>query len=171
MPAKNNLTNLKTFSRILTAIVFLSGLFGIALFAKTILGMGYDDQHWKIRKHSSSSEDSKRRGVFVKPLNYKIENYHNLAFNLDPFIERAFTHGKTSVKQTIVMNVTNYPYTFTFNERPFDGASLHINEDDLSKFDSSNYLRGYLKNPFLPDTIRLFFVPAIGGDSVSIRVW
>lgn len=135
-----------------------------------ISGMGYDKQHWTYRKKSRSSNESIERGVFVKTLNIRIDSFSGRNFEFEAFIEKAFTHGHKSAKETLVLLNTNYPYRLSFNSRPTPEIGIYIREGDLSKFDSCNSVWGFLKHPELKDTITLeIFIEGI--KSGVIKVW
>lgn len=106
----------------------------------------------------------------MKKLNYKVAGYSGPSFDLHPLIEKAFTHGHSSVKETLLIQSTEYPFSFTFNESPFQNVRVILQEEDLQKFDSSNLHRGYMRRPELPDTVNLYLFPVVG-DTVSIKVW
>ena len=119
---------------------------------------------------SDSIEESAKRGVFVKKLNYEVDSFSGPNFFFEAFIEKAFTHGHKSVHETILMEGTKYPFSLSFNSGPTQAIGVFIRRDQLSKFDSSNSVWGYLKNPYLTDTV-ILEIRGEGIKSGIIKVW
>ncbi len=115
----------------------------------------YGYEKWKTRKGTNLIEESKNRGVFVKLLNYRVENFSDSLIFFKPYIERGFKYGWHSSDVTIPLNESRYPYQLSFNSGPSSQLGIFIKKDQLGKFDSSDGVWGYLKKPFLPDTIVL----------------
>jgi len=133
----------------------------------------YGYKKWEHRVSSKSIDESKKRNVFVKDLNYKIDSTNLDNFNFAFFIEKGYKFGKHSSKETKVVKNSKYPYNFSFNH-PDQSIGILIPKEVLSDFDSANLTRGYLKNPHLNDTIYLI----IGGQDSkgkniygNIKVW
>lgn len=115
-------------------------------------GYGY----WKYRISTSIVQESKKRGVFVKNLNYKIIDSTNLKdFYFSPYIEKGFKVGKNNENETHILTNSNFPYNLCYERGLKDSVAIYILEDDINKIDSTNEVWGYLKQPFLKDTIRL----------------
>ena len=152
-----------------TGILFLIILLAFCLY-NFLADAAYDDQHWIYRKMSDSIEESVKRGVFVKELNYKIDSFAGSSFKFEAFIEKAFTHGHKSVHETILIEATKFPYRLSFNSRPNNAIGIFIRPDQLEKFDSSNAVWGFLKYPKLPDTI-ILEIRGEGIKSGLIKVW
>jgi hypothetical protein len=128
----------------------------------------YSHQHWKQRKGSMDINDARKRGVFVKELDYKVEGYSGDLYGFKPFIEKAYTWGYHTSEQTVPWTNTNYPYQISFSyARSSNFGVLLTNEGD-AQVDSSGR---YLKSPYLNDTMIL----EIGGEGVPrgarIKVW
>jgi hypothetical protein len=150
--------------------IILFVIFGLYLFYDFLADAAYGEQHWIFRKMSDSIEESKGRGVFIKKLNFKVDSFSGRPFPFEAFIEKAFTHGHNSVNETVLMEGTSFPYSFSFNSRPNQAIGVFIRRDQLIKFDSTNAVWGYLKNPYLADTIVL----EIRGEGIRsgiIKVW
>jgi hypothetical protein len=132
----------------------------------------YSHEHWKYRKGSTDIEESKKRGVFVKELNFKIEGYSGSLNGFRPFLEKAFTWGYHSSEETVPWTNTQYPYRLMFNYRPTQEITVLVRDEDLVKFDSTSGPWGFMKEPKLSDTIIL----TIGGENIPrnsafIKVW
>lgn len=103
-------------------------------------------------------------------MNYRIDSFSGILTDFKPFIEKGFKWGYHSSKETVPLETTNYPYQLSFNSRPRQEITITIREDQLEKFDSSNAVWGYLKQPVLPDTVIL----EIRGENIQsgiIKVW
>ena len=125
----------------------------------------YGYEKWKYRKHSLSIEESVQRGVFVKKLNYKIENFNGQTFPFEVFIEKGFRWGHHSSEETVLVKDSNFPFQMSFPYRPTKAIGILISIDQLTKFDSSGFS---LQNPQLPDTIMLKIE---GSNTGIIKVW
>jgi hypothetical protein len=143
---------------------------GLYLFYNFLADAAYGEQNWIFRKMSYSVEESVERGVFVRKLNHRVDSFSGPEFYFEAFIEKAFTYGHKSVNETILMEGTQFPYRLSFESRPIPELSIFIKRDQLSKFDSSNSVWGYLKSPYLIDTIVLE-IRGEGIKSGSIKVW
>jgi hypothetical protein len=152
------------------------GLVAVAIFygfgyINSYLGW-YSHNHYKHRKGSTDIQESKKRGVFVKELNYEIVGYPDDLNGFKPFIEKAFTWGYHSSEETVLWTNTKYPYRLMFNYRPTKEVTVFVSPEDVKKFDSTSGSWGFMKEPKVPDTIIL----TIGGeniprDSAFIKVW
>lgn len=157
---------IKVFGTGLLVLVLI--YYAIGYFSSYIGWNGYEK--WKDRKASQSISESIKRGVFVKKLNFKFEDYQGPAFKFEAFIEKGYRWGYDSSEQTVPLSDSKFPYQLSFKYNPINEAGLRIREDQLKKFDSSNSTRGYLRRPELPDTIIL----KILGDSLNsgvVKVW
>ncbi len=143
---------------------------GLYLFYDFLADAAYGEQNWIFRKMSYSVVESVERRVFVRKLDYKVDSFSGPEFFFEAFIEKAFTYGHESVKETILMEGTEFPYSLSFNSRPTPVLGIFIKRDQLSKFDSSNSVWGYLKRPYLADTI-LLEIRGEGIKSGIIKVW
>ena len=114
--------------------------------------------------------ESKKRGVFVKELNYKIDSFNGVLESFHPYIEKGFKFGYHSSEDTRELTNSKYPYQLSFDSRPTEAITILIRPGDLKKFDSANLTRGYLIYPNLKDTIVL----EIHGENIKsgiIKVW
>ncbi len=130
----------------------------------------YAREPWKYRMATKNIDDAKKRSVFIRKLNYKVVDFPDTITTFQPYIERGFKYGEHSFTETVPLENTDYPYQLSFNSTPKPGFGIFIRKDQLQKFDSSNASWGYLKHPFLPDTITL----DIMGENVKsglIKVW
>jgi hypothetical protein len=130
----------------------------------------YAYEHWKYRKASTNLQESIKRGVFVRSLQYKIIGTDSIPFKFEPFIEKAFTWGFYTSDSTVAWKNTNYPYQFKYQKQPYYGAGIFMEQSEREKFDSSNYSWGYLKYPYLKDTITLIFSDSTRKKTI-IKVW
>ncbi len=129
---------------------------------------GYNKGTYRVA--TSDIHESKERGVFVKELNFSVDSFSGSLGNFIPYIEKGFRYGKHSSKVTDSLVNTNYPYQLSFAYRPTYELTITIKKEDLVKFDSSNNVWGYLKSPYLKDTITL----EIRGENIRngiIKVW
>lgn len=139
----------------------LSGLVLVwILFILIISSLNYKStKNYRKRKLTLNIEEAKKRGVFVKELNYKIDRF-NGPFDFHPYIEKAFIYGKNTSETILLMN-EQYPYRLDLNNKLHEGdIFIFIKENEMGNFDSttgSGYYgaSGYLRKPELPDTIIL----------------
>ena len=150
-------------------LIFVFVIFaGYIIFGLISTFMGWDAyEKWKFRKHSNSIQESIRRGVFEKKLNYIVEGYEGVKFEFEPFIERGFRWGRRTSEETIPIDGSNFPYQLSYNNRLNDSIGILMRQDQYHKFDSS--IR-YLRSPNLPDTI-IFKIEGKGVVSGIIKVW
>ena len=124
---------------------------------------------WKERVATRDIDDAKRRGVFIKELHYRIDNFAD-TLDFHPFIEKGFHYGKGSYEETVIMENTQYPYQLSYNVFPKKQTYIFIEKQDLQKFDSTDGTWGYLKAPRLTDTVTLE-IRARHMEGGKIRVW
>ena len=160
----------------LLKLTVIAGLVTVAIFygfgyVNSYVGW-YSHHHYKDRKGSRDIQESKKRGVFVKDLNFEIVGYSGDLNGFKPFIEKAFTWGYHSSEETVPWTNTQYPYRLMFNYRPTKEVTVLIRHEDLVKFDSANGSWGFMKEPKLSDTIVLTIRGEnIPRDSAFIKVW
>jgi hypothetical protein len=143
--------------KIKSIIIFIIGLTALIVgfgYLSSIVGW-YGYKKWEYRVSSLNVEESKKRNVFVRKLNYKIYNSEIEISEFTPFIERGFKYGLHSSSQTVLIQNSDYPFQLSFNYRPRKELTILIKNSDLKKFDSSDGSWGYLKNSYLNDTIFL----------------
>jgi hypothetical protein len=106
-------------------IKIIIGLLSLALIAVAWIyiqsKIAYPEQYWEFRKASQSSAESIKRGVFIKNLNFKIDSFSGDSLPFEGIIEKAFTYGKSSIDETILLKKTDFPYRLSFNSRPRAG--------------------------------------------------
>lgn len=147
----------KIFAVFVALGAFLYYLFGV--FSSSVGWYGY--RKWEHRIGSTSIQESKRRKVFVKELNFMIIDSNNLkGFDFKPYIERGFKYGKHSMNETVIERQSNYPYNLSYERNKNDSIALDIFIEDKKKLDSSDVNWGFLKNPYLKDTIRIQIIGA-----------
>ena len=122
----------------------------------------YSHEHWKYRKGSTDIAEAKKRAVFVKELNYKVEGYSGDLFGFKPFIEKAYTWGYHTSEETKPWTDTKYPYQVSYSYIRSSRFGVLATDETLSKFDSATATLVYLKQPQLADTITL----EIAGEQV-----
>jgi hypothetical protein len=157
---------------IIFIFIFIFGVilyYAFGFFSSSVGWYGY--QKWKYRHGTSTIEKSKQRKVFVKELNYKIVDSANLkGFYFKPYIEKGFRYGYHSMEETRIDNFTKYPYNLSYERNKQDSIVLNIFPEDKIKLDSSDVIWGYLKQPFLNDTIRIE-IEGAGNQKGLIKVW
>jgi hypothetical protein len=126
---------------------------------------------WKYRNGTTSIQESRERGIFVKELNYKVENYSGRLYDFKPYIEKGYKYGHHSSKVTVPLSNTKYPFQLSFQYQRNQGFGVLITNADLKKFDSSDAVWGYMKHPQLPDTIKIEVVGENIPRSAIIKVW
>ena len=151
-------------------LIVVSGYYAFGYLSSYIGWYGY--QKWRHRVGTNNIEESKRRGVFIKELHYRVEGYSGDLAGFTPYIERGFTYGRHSAKETVPLSGSNYPYQLSFSYMPSAKFGVLVQEQDLKKFDSSNAVWGYMRQPFLSDTVTL----DVGGENIPkgtavIKVW
>lgn len=151
-------------------IIFCTLLYYVfGLFSSSVGWYGY--QKWKDRRGTSTIEKSKQRKVLIKQLNYKIIDSANLkGFYFKPYIEKGFRYGYHSMEDTRIDNFSHYPYNLSYERNKIDSISLDIFPDDKKKLDSSGIVWGYLKQPYLKDTIRIR-IDGAGNQKGIIKIW
>lgn len=161
---------MKQYVKIFSIVIIICAAIFLAIgYLSSYIGW-YGYRKWEHRSASTSLQESINRGVFVKELNFKIDSFSGPSFDFKPFIERGFRFGKDSAGETVPIAGSQFPYQLSFNYRPIQQIGVTIRKDQLSKFDSSNAVWGYLKLPMLPDTIIL----DIKGENIKsglIKVW
>lgn len=114
--------------------------------AMNAYGGWYGYQKWKYRGGTSSISKSKRRGVFVKTLHYKIveaENLHDFKFT--PYFERGFKFGFHTSEETNIIKNSQFPFNLSYDRNKKDSVALNIL--NMEKADSSDVVWAYFKNP------------------------
>ncbi|WP_336733130.1 hypothetical protein [Chryseobacterium sp. VD8] len=155
------------FTGVIILCVFFYYAFGI--FSSFVGWYGY--QKWKYRIGTDLIRESKQRKVFVKDLNYKIVDSANLkGFYFKPYIEKVFRYGYHSMEDTRIDTYTKYPYNLSYERNKKDSVVLNIFPEDKEKLDSSDAVWGYLKQPYLKDTIRIEIEGAAKQKGI-IKVW
>jgi hypothetical protein len=97
---------------------------------------------------TTSVNESKERGVFVKNLKYKIVAKSNVKLNLKCYIERGFKFGKYSPSDTDKIGLNDEkPYQFNYEEQEGAYGIGTVNE---VQYIYSDY---YLQYPKLNDTL------------------
>lgn len=143
--------------------------YALGYFSSFVGWYGY--QKWKYRIGTGKIADSKQRKVFVKELNYTIVDSANLkGFYFKPYIEKGFRYGYHSMDETRIDHFTDYSYNLTYDRNKEDAITLDIYEEDKKKLDSSDVVWGYLKNPYLKDTIRIK-IEGSGKQKGTIKIW
>jgi hypothetical protein len=159
-------------------IIFVKYLGVISLIVLGLLALGYINSYfgwygyekWKYRVSTTSIDESKRRGVFIKELHFEIDSFPGAIYNFHAYIEKGFHYGHESEDQTTPLLNSNYPYQVSFNFQKTSKLRMYIQDTELNKFDSFNVNRGYLKFPNLKDTITFH----LGGEKTNsgiIKVW
>lgn len=155
------------FTGITMLCVLLYYVFGV--FSSSVGWYGY--QKWKYRIGTNTISESKQRKVFVKELNYKIIDSANLkGFYFKPYVEKGFKYGYHSMEDTRIDNLSNYPYNLSYERNKTDSIVLNILPQDKKKLDSSNVVWGYLKQPYLKDTVRIE-IEGMGKQKGIIKIW
>jgi hypothetical protein len=153
-------------------------LVGISLAVAIYFILGYLSSYvgwegykkWEYRVATAEMQESKRRGVFVKELNFVVEHYPDTLKDFKPYIERGFKYGRHSSEETTPLTGSDYPYQLSFNYKTSKKVGPLIMPDELKKFDSCNATTGYLASPRLKDTIIVNLVGEYG-DSGIVKVW
>ena len=154
----------------LVLLTFSLSVIGLAAINYILpLIFSWTSTRWKERVATRDIHDAKRRGVFVKELQYRIDDFPD-TLDFHPYIEKGFHYAKGSDEQTVIMENTQYPYQLSYNVFPQNQISITIEQLNLQKFDSANASWGYLKAPRLNDTVTLeIYTPQHQGG--TIKVW
>lgn len=161
---------MKKYIKISIAIVilFIFGYFLLGCISSFIGWYGYGK--WKYRVASHNVDESKKRGVFVKELNFKIDSFSGKLTHFKPFIEKGFRFGLHSSEVTIPLHYSQYPYQLAFDTMDSNGFGILIKRSDLIRFDSSDGVWGFSKLPMLKDTITLI-IRGQHKEHGIIKVW
>nr|WP_315029310.1 hypothetical protein [uncultured Chryseobacterium sp.] len=152
-----------------TVAICIFFYYALGYFSSFVGWYGY--QKWKYRRRTDSIETSKERKIFVKELQYKIVDSTNLkGFYFKPYIEKGFRYGYHSMEETKIDRFTQYPYNLSYERNKRDLITLDIYEEDKEKLDSSDIVWGYLKTPYLRDTIRIK-IEGPGRQKGTIKIW
>jgi hypothetical protein len=155
------------FISIIISTVILYYAYGI--FSSFVGWYGY--QKWKYRSGTTTIKEAKQRKVFIKELNYKIIDSANLkGFYFKPYIERGFRYGYHSMEDTRIDTYTKYPYNLSYERNKRDSIVLNIFLEDKEKLDSSDVFWGYLRQPYLRDTISIE-IQGMGKQKGIIKIW
>lgn len=152
-------------------VLLICGYFALGYLSSYVGWYGY--KKWKYRVGTTSIEESKKRGVFVKVLHYKVEGYTGDLHGFTPYLERGFRYGRHTAKETHPLKDSKYPYQLSLGYTRTPGFGILIKDEELEKFDSADAVWGYLKQPIITDTIVL----CVGGEDVPrdngavIKVW
>lgn len=143
--------------------------YAYGVFSSSVGWYGY--QKWKYRGGTTTIKESKQRKVFMKELNYKIVDSANLkGFYFKPYIEKGFRYGYHSMEDTRIDSFSQYPYNLSYERNIKDSIVLNIFPEDKKKIDSSDVVWGYLKQPYLKDTIRIK-IEGAGKQKGIIKIW
>ncbi|RLJ31866.1 hypothetical protein CLU97_1307 [Chryseobacterium sp. 7] len=143
--------------------------YAFGVFSSSVGWYGY--QKWKYRGGTTTIKEAKQRKVFVKELEYKIIDSANLkGFHFKPYIEKGFRYGYHSMEETRIDNYSKYPYNLSYERNKKDSISLDIFLEDKKKLDSADVVWGYLKQPYLKDTIRIK-IEGAGNQKGIIKIW
>ncbi len=93
---------------VIGSIVLVVGYY-ILGFASSYIGW-YGYKKWKYRVGTSSIEESRKRGVFEKELNFQVDSFAGSLGDFKPYIERGFRYGNHSSKETVPIANSLYPY-------------------------------------------------------------
>jgi len=157
-------------------IILLLGIF-IIIFFKGIFPnisnfVGWNGyKMWENRSKTNTIVDSKKRKVFVKELNYKILDSTNLGeFHFKPYLERGYRVGRYSYHETKIITNTDYPYNICFERNLKNSIAVYYSDNSKKKLDSFDGYWGYLKNPYIKDTLYLI----LDGEKIDqkrIKIW
>lgn len=153
---------------IVTACLFVIGYYALGYLSSYVGWYGYEK--WKHRVATSNIDDSKRRGVFERELQFQVDSFDGTLGDFRPYIEKGFRYGRHTSEETIPITDSDYPYQLSFDYLRRAEFGVFIREDQLSKFDSANVVWGYLATPHLPDTVILTIVGE-NAHSGQIKVW
>ncbi len=130
----------------------------------------YAYKKWEYRLRSINIAESKERSVFIKELNFKIDNFRDLP-DFKIYIEKGFKFGKHSSKitDTAWLSQSNFPYQICFTQFPDTLVRVELSRIEQSKADSADTYSLYLKKPDLPDTL-ILKVSSHENEGV-IKVW
>ncbi|SMP21092.1 hypothetical protein [Chryseobacterium profundimaris] len=131
----------------------------------------YGYKVWENRSKTETIKESKERKVFVKELQYQIEYSGDIKnFHFIPYIEKGFKISDKSIKDTRIITGTNFPYNICFERNLKDSIAIYYKKQDEKKLDSFDGYWGYLKSPYLKDSLYL----QIDGESNNegvIKIW
>ena len=108
----------------------------------------YGYEKWKYRRSTRGNiEESKKRDVFLKELNYLIDPI-DLKVNFNCYIEKGYKYGLNSMERTKTIFTTNYPFQLSFSQ--LDTLNdIYYSLRKNTKFDSLDRFCIYLKEPAL----------------------
>ena len=130
----------------------------------------YGNKRSQYRTASNTIKESEGRGVFQKSLQFKIDRFSSPNVSFQPFLEKSFHYGFHSTNDTRPLLDSRYPYQLSFKTKISDSAWAFIRKDQLTKFDSSDEVWGYLSNLHLKDTI-ILEIRGSEDDRGIIKVW
>ncbi|PZP52664.1 MAG: hypothetical protein DI598_00065 [Pseudopedobacter saltans] len=137
-------------------ILAVLGVVLVSTFLLSYLGKQLYLDRAKNRVGTGDIHEAKKRGVFVKSLKYEVIDSPSIIISgFSPFIEISYRYGLNSVHETRSLEGTCYPFKLAFKTNPSTDTSIFTLTYDLSTFDSSDAVWGYMENPTLKDTVYL----------------
>lgn len=130
----------------------------------------YGYKVWENRSKTTSIEESKQRKTFVKQLNFQIIYSGDKKFYFKPYLERGFKVSTKSMKDTRIITDTKYPYNISFDRNLEQSIAIYYKKEDEKKLDSFDGYWGYLKHPYLKDTLYLK-IDGENNHSGIIKIW
>ncbi|KFF25294.1 hypothetical protein [Chryseobacterium vrystaatense] len=138
----------------LLVVIFVLSMMVFPYISNFVGWNGY--QVWKNRSKTESIKESKRRKVFVRELNYKIiDSGDSKGFYFKPYLERGYKVSNKSINDTRIIKDTRYPYNISFDRNLKNGIAIYYKKEDEKKLDSFDGYWGYLKQPYIKDTLHL----------------
>lgn len=131
----------------------------------------YGYKVWENRSGTETIKESKERKVFVKELQYHIEYSGDLKkLHFIPYVEKGFKVSNKSIKDTRILTKTRYPYNICFERNLKDSIAIYYKKQDEKKLDSFDGYWGYLKEPYLKDTVYLQ-IDGVNNNKGIIKIW
>ncbi|MBL1220591.1 hypothetical protein JET18_07060 [Chryseobacterium sp. L7] len=145
---------------IIVLLAILIFVFSTILFPYVSNFVGWNGyKMWEDRIRTDKIEESKKRKVFVKELNYRIIGSTNLkGFYFKPYLEKGFKVSNKSFNDTRIIKNTNNPYNICYERGLKDSIAIYFKKADEKKLDSFDGVWGYSRTPHLKDTLSLEIV-------------
>ena len=149
--------------------VFLTLMLVINFFFTPYI-LWYAKKEWLPRRASKTIEESMRRGVFVKKLEFVSDSSFRFLDHTEIFLEKGFRYKDMS-EETGALIGSQYPYQLVYPTVPEQDTRIILDPVNAGVFDSTSYFWGYLKEPHIRDT--LFFRIKIGNEKkeYAIKAW
>jgi hypothetical protein len=156
-------------TKVIIGILIVAALAFILLWLASSWVGWYGYRKWEYRLKSANVAESKAHGVFVTELAYDTASVPVKDFHV--FIEKGHHWDKHSDTIYHLIEGSKYPFQVSFTNGFDLGYRILLRDKELQKFDSSDGVWGFLKEPALRDTIVVNIISNSNDSLGSVKVW